>query len=71
MPIYEYTCEVCHTRFEQYVRSTGAGLQIVCPNCGAEEVKKAWSIFGLSKRSGGGPGASGAIEAACGQPGGT
>ena len=52
MPIYEYKCEVCHTRFEQYVRSMGAGLQIVCPNCGAEDVKKEWSVFGLGKGSG-------------------
>ena len=35
MPIYEYRCEVCHTRFEQYVRSMSADAQIVCPSCGA------------------------------------
>jgi putative FmdB family regulatory protein len=52
MPIYEYKCEVCHTRFEQYVRSMSACVQIACPNCGAENAKKEWSVFGLGKGSG-------------------
>lgn len=51
MPIYEYRCEVCHTRFEQYVRSMSADAQIVCPSCGAGDVKKERSVFGLGKNS--------------------
>jgi len=64
MPIYEYRCEVCHTRFEQYVRSMSADAQIVCPSCGADDVKKEWSVFGLGKN--GGAGLSSTTSETCG-----
>lgn len=44
MPIYEYRCEGCDTRFEKLVRASGAaGLS--CPSCGATKVTQQLSTF--------------------------
>lgn len=46
MPIYEYTCQDCHTCFEKFVRSMTANIEVKCPECGGSRVKKGWSLFG-------------------------
>ena len=51
MPIYEYTCEKCGNRFDKFVRSANTKQEITCPECGAEEVTKAFSVFGVSAGS--------------------
>lgn len=51
MPIYEYRCKRCGARFELYVRTMGASIHAACPDCGAEEVAKEWSVFGLGRGS--------------------
>jgi putative FmdB family regulatory protein len=44
MPIYEYRCEDCGTKFEKLVRSTDAnGLD--CPSCGESHLKMELSTF--------------------------
>ncbi|MBM3734279.1 MAG: zinc ribbon domain-containing protein [Acidobacteria bacterium] len=44
MPIYEYKCEDCGTRFEKLVRgSNGNGVQ--CPSCGTERLQQELSVF--------------------------
>lgn len=48
MPIYEYVCQKCGDKFEKFVRSSANQGDVVCPKCGASEVKKALSLFGLS-----------------------
>jgi putative FmdB family regulatory protein len=41
MPIYEYKCQNCLTRFEiRGTFETFLFLKPVCPECGANEVKK-------------------------------
>jgi putative FmdB family regulatory protein len=47
MPIYEYRCQVCLSEFEQFVRSMSASFEVRCPSCGALDVKKVWSVFGV------------------------
>ena len=49
MPIYEYRCEDCDTKFEKLVRS-GDANGLACPSCGAEHLKMELSTF--SPRSG-------------------
>ena len=65
MPIYEYTCQDCETRFEKFVRSFNAPTEVRCPHCGGTHTKKGWSLFG--SKSGGG---SAAAAAASCSPGG-
>ena len=52
MPIYEFTCPGCGNEFEKLV--LGGSVAVACPACGADEVKRRLSIFGV----GGGAAAS-------------
>ncbi len=47
MPIYEYKCKACDTKFEVLVLGGGAG-EVVCESCGSSEVDKQMSVFGFS-----------------------
>ena len=42
MPIYEYVCMECESHFEELVRN---GEQPDCPDCGASNVRKQFSVF--------------------------
>ena len=43
MPIFEYKCEKCETRFEKLV--SGNNTKVLCEKCGSEKVKKQLSPF--------------------------
>jgi len=43
MPIYEYRCEDCGTKFEKLVRRNGDS--VACPSCGQAHLKSEFSIF--------------------------
>jgi len=45
MPIFEYTCQGCGTRFEVLMRE---GVTPVCPTCKGEKVDKELSAFAVS-----------------------
>jgi putative FmdB family regulatory protein len=63
MPIYEYTCKDCDTRFEKFVRSMTATVEVKCPTCGGTHVKKGWSVFGTAGGDGSLAGLSSAASA--------
>lgn len=45
MPIYEYACNDCGTKFEKLVRrSTEAGA-VHCPSCGQDHLTTQYSTF--------------------------
>ena len=43
MPIYEYRCEDCGSKFEKLVRRSGDKVE--CPSCGTENLKMELSTF--------------------------
>jgi putative FmdB family regulatory protein len=43
MPIYEYRCTTCETRFEDLVR--GPSAAVACPECGGAEAERLLSTF--------------------------
>ncbi|RME66196.1 MAG: zinc ribbon domain-containing protein [Nitrospirae bacterium] len=45
MPIYEYKCENCDKDFEVLVFGN---QKVKCPECGSENIKKKFSVFGMS-----------------------
>jgi len=45
MPIFEYRCNSCSTRFEKIVFSQEA--KPTCPKCGSEEAEKLLSSFAV------------------------
>ena len=44
MPIYEYRCQDCGTRFEKLVRASDADGP-VCPSCGQKHLNQEHSVF--------------------------
>ncbi|MBF0110691.1 MAG: zinc ribbon domain-containing protein [Magnetococcales bacterium] len=46
MPLYDYKCDACHTRFEQEHSMTAPPVK-VCPHCGQEKVRKILSTGGV------------------------
>jgi putative FmdB family regulatory protein len=51
MPIYEYICQDCGEKYEKFVRSSLAKIELKCPSCGSTQAKKAFSVFGTSSSS--------------------
>lgn len=45
MPIYEYKCEKCETRFEKLVRRTADEDRLSCPSCGERHLSQEYSTF--------------------------
>jgi putative FmdB family regulatory protein len=42
MPIFEYLCDDCGTKFEKLVRS---GDRVLCPQCGEDHLTTQFSTF--------------------------
>lgn len=44
MPIFEYLCEDCGTKFEKLVRSSSSDA-VLCPSCGQSHLAQQLSTF--------------------------
>lgn len=62
MPLYEFQCSECDQAFEELVRAASAIVEVRCPDCGSEHVRRKVSLF--ASRVSGGVGAS-APAASC------
>ncbi|MCD6336572.1 MAG: zinc ribbon domain-containing protein [Candidatus Latescibacteria bacterium] len=49
MPICEYQCTACAFEFEELTRAMNDEQALRCPNCGSADVKRRFSVFGMSK----------------------
>jgi putative FmdB family regulatory protein len=45
MPVYEYYCSTCRTRFEELVRGAEGGDRGTCPECARADVPRVFSTF--------------------------
>lgn len=45
MPIFEYSCDDCGTKFEQLVRRTADANAVRCPRCGQDHLTTEYSTF--------------------------
>jgi len=45
MPLYEYTCSNCETRFDALRAMSDADAPIACPKCESENTRRAISLF--------------------------
>jgi putative FmdB family regulatory protein len=68
MPIYEYICQECGERYDKFVRSRSAKIELECPSCGSGRGEKALSAFS-SRSSGGAAVSSVSSGPACGPVG--
>jgi putative FmdB family regulatory protein len=50
VPIYEYTCQGCETKFEKLVRTMSSkddAQTIPCPKCGSTKTARSFSVFAV------------------------
>lgn len=52
MPLFEYRCEDCGTRFEKLVRRSEEAASLVCPSCGQNHLETELSTFAAHAGSG-------------------
>src|ERR1035437_113056 len=45
MPIYEYLCADCGSKFEKLVRRSADADSLVCPSCGQKHLQQEYSTF--------------------------
>lgn len=64
MPIFEYVCQNCGYKFEKLILSHRSQTSPQCPQCGAQNVKKAISVFGATAGATGGSG-MGSADVGC------
>ena len=50
MPIFEYSCVDCGTKFEKLVRKSTDG--VTCPSCGQDHLKTELSTFAAHSNTG-------------------
>ncbi|MCL5743331.1 MAG: zinc ribbon domain-containing protein [Acidobacteria bacterium] len=51
MPIYEYKCKDCGTKFEKLIRRTEEVAGLGCPSCGEKHLTQEFSIFAAHANS--------------------
>ncbi|MFQ5577282.1 MAG: zinc ribbon domain-containing protein [Anaerolineae bacterium] len=66
MPIYEYICRECGEKFDKFVRSSSAKIQLKCPNCGSDQAQKAFSAFSTTANAAASFGGATRSAPACG-----
>lgn len=47
MPVYEYKCSECDTKFEKLIRTFGK-TKVACPSCGSAKTKKVMSQIAMT-----------------------
>lgn len=66
MPIYEYQCPSCDTRFERLRPISAAGQPLACPSCSkpaSQAVSRLANVSGRGEDAGGGEGDDFAADA--------
>jgi len=53
MPIFEYSCDDCGTKFEKLLRRTTEANDVRCPSCGQEHLTTEYSTFAAHAKSAG------------------
>jgi len=71
MPIYEYKCQDCGTKFEKLLRRSTEASDLLCPSCGKAHLTQEFSTFsahanGSSAQAGAAPMCPGGM---CSNPG--
>ena len=60
MPIFEYSCDDCGTKFEKLVRRSAEADAVRCPSCGQDHLTTEYSTF--AAHSGAAKSASPSVE---------
>ena len=52
MPIYEYLCQDCGSKFEKLVRRSSDAAELECPSCGQKHLRQELSTFAAQTNGG-------------------
>ena len=52
MPLYEYRCFACGTRFEKLMGYSATADGVTCPNCNSVNAKRLLSLFAPVSKNG-------------------
>lgn len=47
MPIFEYQCQTCEEKFEEYVIGQNLTSAVTCPKCSSDKITRILSVFGF------------------------
>jgi putative FmdB family regulatory protein len=53
MPMYEYGCLSCSSRFDRLRRMGQSDADVTCPSCQSDRVERRLSVFAAHSRGGG------------------
>lgn len=68
MPVFEYKCSKCNTKFEVLHKSSVKQDEVSCPKCSSTENKKLFSAFSASVNSGSDFSSPGCADGSCAMP---
>jgi putative FmdB family regulatory protein len=71
MPIYEYKCDACETKFEKLIRRQADENELACPTCGERHLSQQYSTFApqMGSTHSAAPAAPRCGSGMCGTPG--
>jgi len=55
MPIFEYSCDDCGTKFEKLLRRAVEANEVRCPSCGQEHLTTEYSTFAAHAKTAAAP----------------
>ncbi len=70
MPIFEYKCTDCNTKYEVLHKSTSNLSEVTCPSCNSKNSKKLLSSFSASVSDSSSASYGGCESGTCGLPSG-
>ena len=65
MPIYDYTCQDCDTKFEELIRNAQDEAGVRCSSCGSTRVERQMSSFAMGKGRSASSSASSSSRSGC------
>ena len=51
MPVFEYKCNDCGSKFDMFHKSSLSQEEVICPKCGSVKTKKLFSAFATANPS--------------------
>ncbi|HMU42487.1 MAG TPA: zinc ribbon domain-containing protein [Ignavibacteriaceae bacterium] len=68
MPVFEYQCQECKTKFDVFHKSQNHNEEITCPNCSSHKSKKLFSTFSAAVANSGSDSYGGCSDGSCAIP---
>lgn len=66
MPMFEYRCSECNSKFEFLHKSSSVKEKVICPSCNSEKIIKLFSKFSSISSSSGNTTFDGCASGSCG-----